>query len=171
MANELAANMGHAGDFVDHAAPVEVLEARVAVGVHPALEACEVPRRMDTLPVGREPVERRRWRRASPLPLIAHVGPQPGRPGLAGSGGQHLHRGIVRVDRMGAEDVPRDGLRQRGEERRRPSDPVGHGGPIEIDPLAGVELALTIQGKMVGILRHQYMGEQPRSRSAALDGP
>ena len=49
--DELAPDMGHAGDFADRAGPVEVFEAGVAVGMHPAAEAGEMILRMLPLPV------------------------------------------------------------------------------------------------------------------------
>ena len=75
------------------------------------------------------------------------------------------------MDRMGAEDVPRDGFRQRGQQCGRPSDPARHRGPVQVDPLAGVELALAVKREVIGIFADEDMGEQAWARSAALDGP
>jgi hypothetical protein len=39
------------------------------------------------------------------------------------------------------------------------TDPVGKRRAIEIDPLAGIDLGLAIERKMVGIFRHQNLGD------------
>jgi hypothetical protein len=72
--DELASDMGHAGNLPDGARTVKYLEAGVAIplpgrrkhafaerGMHPAGEAFEVFRRPFTLAIDGEPVPRRRW--------------------------------------------------------------------------------------------------------------
>lgn len=44
--DELAPDMGHAGDLADCARAVEVLEVRKAIGMNPAAEAGEIVRRV-----------------------------------------------------------------------------------------------------------------------------
>ena len=49
------------------------------------------------------------------------------------------------------------------------ADPVGQGGAVEIEPFAVEDLALAVEGQMVGILADQHMGQKARPRAAALD--
>ncbi len=49
---ELAPDIGLAGDFVGVAGPVDVVEPDVAIGVHPAFLACQTTLWMLPLPVG-----------------------------------------------------------------------------------------------------------------------
>lgn len=49
--DELAPDMGHAGDFADSAGAIEVFEPGITIGMHPAVEAGEVILRMLALSV------------------------------------------------------------------------------------------------------------------------
>lgn len=51
----------------------------------------------------------------------------------------------------------------------RLADPVGKCRTVEVDTLARVDLGLTIEGQMVGILRHQHVSHRGLCRNAALD--
>jgi hypothetical protein len=144
--DELAPHVGEARHLADVPAAVELLEARVAIRMHPALEACEVPGRAGALAVLREAAERGRRRRSRPGSLVAHVGPQPGRPRLAGAGRQHPHGRAVRMDGVAGQHVAADRLGQRLQERDGLADPVGERRAVEVDPFAGVDLGLAIQG-------------------------
>ena len=167
--DELAPDVGQAGDLADPAPAAQLLEARVAIGVHPAPEAREVARRVGTLPVRREAVERGRRDVAPPWALVADVGPQPRGPRLAGAGREHLHRCVVRVDRLAAQDVPADRLGQRLQQRGALAHPAGQRRAVEVDALALEDLALAVERKMVGVLRDEDVGEKTRPRAPALD--
>ena len=67
--------------------------------------------------------------------------------------------------------MPADGVGERREQRGGLADPVGEGGAVEVEPVALEDPALAIERQMVGVLADQHMGEQARTRAAALDGP
>ena len=73
--DELAADMRQACDFLDGAAAVQIVEAGIAVRVHPTPERCQMIGGMLSLAVGGELVPRRRWIVACPWPLVADIGP------------------------------------------------------------------------------------------------
>ena len=64
-----------------------------------------------------------------------------------------------------AADRPHQGL----EQCTRATHPVGKGRAIQIDPLAGVNLALAVQRKMIAVLGDQDVCKEPGAREAALD--
>ena len=169
--DELAPDVGHAGDLADGAGAIELVEAGIAVGMHQAAEAGEMVLRVLALAVAREAIPGRRRSRAAPGPLVADIGPEPGGPGLAGAGREHADRRVVGEDRPGREHVPADGVGQRREQRGRLADPVGQGGAVEVEPVALEDLALAIERQVVGVLADQHMGEQAGTGAAALDGP
>src|SRR5580704_18086730 len=43
------------------------------------------------------------------------------------------------------------------------ADPIGQGGPIQIDAGAGKDLALTIQWQMIRILGHKHVRQESRA--------
>ena len=61
---ELPADMGHAGDLVNLAAPVQLFEPSIAVGVHPVGEVGQMVFGLFSLAIRGEAVERRWWRPA-----------------------------------------------------------------------------------------------------------
>ena len=66
--------------------------------------------------------------------------------------------------------MPPDGLGQGLEKGRGLADPVRQGGAVEVEAIAAKDLALPVEGKVVDILAHQHMGEQPGTGTAALNG-
>ena len=168
-AGELAPDVGQAGDLTDGVLPVQLSEARVVVRVHPAGEGLQMALRVLALPVGRELVPGRGRRRPAPGPLVADVDPHPCGGGPAAAGGEHGDGGVVREERPAAERVPPDGGGERLQERRRAPDPVRQRRAVEIEPVASVDLALTIQGQVVAVLGHQDVGQKPWPGPAALD--
>jgi hypothetical protein len=52
-----------------------------------------------------------------------------------------------------------------------PADPVGERRTVEADPLAGVDLDLPIEGKVIGVLGDDDVGDQCLGRQAAFDQP
>ena len=75
--DELAADVGHAGDLADGAGAVEVVEAGIAVSMHEAAEAGEMVLRVLSLAVSREAIPGCRSRRTAPGALVAGIGPEP----------------------------------------------------------------------------------------------
>lgn len=49
------------------------------------------------------------------------------------------------------------------------ADPVGQRGSIQLDTLPGVDLGLAVQRQVVGIFRHQDLGDGGFRRHAAFD--
>ena len=90
----------------------------------------------------------------SPAPGIEHR-----RGGLVG---KQLGRGLQLVQQP---------LVDRPQQEGRSPDPVGQGRAIEIDALPSVDLRLTIERKMVGILGHQHLGDRCFGRQATFDQP
>jgi hypothetical protein len=102
--DELAPDMGHAGDLADLARPVKLVEPGIAVGMPPAAISCEMILRAPTLSIGREAIpaggrgvavrcgEGAPWVRRS---LVAAIGPQPRRRGLAGAGRQYSQGSVA----------------------------------------------------------------------------
>lgn len=99
--DELAPDMGHAGDFSDGPGAVEVFEPGITIGVHPAAEPCEVILGVLTFAVAGEAIPGRRWGLPTPRAFVTRVGPKPRRLGLAGAGRQHADRRVVGEDRLG----------------------------------------------------------------------
>ena len=169
--DELAPDMGEACDLAHGAAAVELAEAGVVVRVHPAGEGLEVALRVLAPAIRGELVPRRGRRRPAPGPLVAHVDPHPRRGGPPLAGRQHCHGGVVREERLAPERVAADSGGKRLQQRRGAPDPVREGGAVEIEPAAGEDLALAVQGKMVAVLGDQDVGEEPRPRPTPLDRP
>ena len=51
------------------------------------------------------------------------------------------------------------------------ADPIGQGGAIERDALAGVDLRLAVERRVIGVFGHQHMRDQRLGRNAVLDQP
>ncbi len=108
--DELAPDMGHAGDLADGAGAVEVLEPGIAVGVHPAVVSCEVVLGVLALSIPGEPIPGGGRSLTAPGSLVAGVNPQPCGLGLAGAGGEHADGRVIRKDRLGRQDMAPDGI-------------------------------------------------------------
>ena len=104
-------------------------------------------------------------------PLVADTDPHPRGRGPAAAGGEHGHGGVVCEEGPAPERVAPNGGRERLQQRRRASDPVRQGRAVEVEPVAPEDLALAIEREVVAVLGHQHVGEEPRPRPAALDGP
>ena len=69
------------------------------------------------------------------------------------------------MDLVGAECVSADRPYQGIKQCTCPADPIGKGRAIKVDPLAGINLALTIQGKVIAVLcRSADYAEQLRTK-------
>src|SRR5690606_13182954 len=99
--DELAPDMGHAGDLADGAGAIKVFEPGIAVGMHPAAEAGEMVLRMLSLAVAGEPIPGGGWGLPAPGPFIAGVCPEPCGLSLAGAGGEHVDGCVIGKDRFG----------------------------------------------------------------------
>ena len=160
--------MRPAGRLLDLLA-VEFIEASVSICLQHAGEVRQVRSGPLTFAIRAIAEEHRRRIGTARRPIIAHVRPQAPLLGGAAAGEKYRHRGVIAVDLVSAECVAADRLHQRLEQCTRPADPVGEGRAIKIDPLAGIDLALTIQGKVIAVLGDQDMCEQPWACEAALN--
>ena len=71
------------------------------------------------------------------------------------------------MDLLCGEDVVADRRHDRIEQPGRLADPIAQRRAIEFEPLASIDLALTIQRKVVAVLRHQQMRERGRCGTPA----
>ena len=60
---------------------------------------------------------------------------------------------------------------QRPQPPRPSADPVGERRAVEVDPLAGIDLGLPVERKVVGVLGDDDLGDQGLRRQAAFDQP
>ena len=69
--DELAPDMGHAGDFSDRPGSVEIFEPGIAIGMHPAAVSGEVILRVLALAITGEAIPGSGWSAAAPRAFIA----------------------------------------------------------------------------------------------------
>ena len=124
---------------------------------------------MLALAIDGEPIAGGRRIRAVPGPLVADIGPDPRRPGLAVARRLQLDRRVVGEDRRTAQDVAPDRVGQRLQQRRRLADPVRQGRAVEVDALTLEDLALPVERQMIAVLGDQHMGEQAGPGTSPLD--
>ena len=124
---------------------------------------------MLALAIGRVAIEGGRRRGRSPSPLVAHQDPQPPGLCLASPGVEHRHRRVVRMQHGAGPSVTADRLGQRQQQEHGVANPVGQGGPVELDAGPGVDHALSVQREVVAIFGDQHMREQRRPWPATLD--
>jgi hypothetical protein len=139
--------------------------------MHPALVASQVVGGMLALAIASEPIASGGRIRTKPGPLVADIGPDPCRPGLAGARRLQLDRRVVGEDRRSAQDVAADRVGQRFQQRGRLADPVGQGRTVEVDPLTREDPALPVERQVIAIFGDQDMGEQAGSGSSPLRAP
>jgi hypothetical protein len=82
---------------------------------------------------------------------------------------EHRHHGIVGVDPLAVQHMPRQCLDQRTQQRRRLSHHIGKRRAAEVDIRAGVLFRLTMQRLVVAKLRHRDMSEQTGAGAATPD--
>ncbi len=73
------------------------------------------------------------------------------------------------MDALGREDVPLDHLVERPQRRRAGADMIRHGRDRQLDPLARIVLALSVERLMVGVLLDQHHRQQARPGEAPGD--
>ena len=168
--DELAPDMGHAGDLADGARAVKVLEPGISVCMHPAAELGEMVLGMLALPITREAIPGGGWCSAAPRPFVARIGPEPCRLGLAGSGGEHADRRVVGEDRLGRQDMAAYGICEGFQQGRGFAHPIGQGRSVEVETFAVEDLALAVERQVIGVFANQDMGQQAWPWAAALDG-
>lgn len=95
---------------------IEAVVATIGISLQDARPARQVPGRMFHPAVGREVIERRRWRPACKGPVVAQIGPEPR--GLRAALGHQRHGRVVGVqsfstENMGADQIV-EGLQRHG---------------------------------------------------------
>jgi hypothetical protein len=73
------------------------------------------------------------------------------------------------VDALGREHVIPHGIDQRHQRRRRCTDPIGERRDVELNALARVDLALTVERQMQPVLREQDVRQQRRPGAPTRD--
>jgi hypothetical protein len=84
---------------------VNLVEARISVGLENALETSEMLPRMVTFAIGAKREPDRRRDRTSGGPFVTHVCPQSAGLGFAAPGCEHRKRRIVRMNDVRRQDV------------------------------------------------------------------
>ena len=108
---------------------------------------------------------------AAPWSVIARISEELTGFGPAAAGIEHRRRRLVGEQLRGRPQPIEQPLMNRAQQEGGPSDPVGQCRAIEVDALAGINLRLAIQRKVVGIFRHQHLGDRRLGRQAAFDQP
>jgi hypothetical protein len=129
-------------------------------------------------------VEEQRGRRvgAGERPIVPDISPYSANDTLVF--GQHRHGRVVAVQAFGGEPVPADQLDERRQARRAGADPVCQGRHVERDALAGIGLALPVEGLVLaklGVKDHRQRArpgpragddvERPHGSSPWAEGP
>ena len=154
--------MRPAARFDDHSRlavlPVQGVEPRIGVGLKNPGISGEMPLGMDPGPIGR--VEEHGCGRigAAERTIVSDVGPNP--PGTGLHLGEHRHGRVIAMDALGGEDMRLDQFVQRHQRGGTGADVIRHGRDRELDPLAGILLALSVERLMVGVLLDQHHRQQ-----------
>src|SRR5689334_17213926 len=113
--------------------------------------------RMLATAIGAVEVDRRRRRGTAERAVVADIDPQSSGPGAAKARLQHRDRRVVGVDLLGGEDVIADAVDDRLQQPDRLADPIAQGRAVEVEAVAGTDLALPVQRQMIAIFRDQQM--------------
>jgi len=160
-----------AGRFKDRSRlPLSLVELVVSIkgiGLHEAHIAGKMALRMLPGTTARVMERCRRWVVAAKRPVIANVGPDPAGDGLQFR--EHGHRRVVGVDAFRAHDMGPDGLNNWVERHHAGADPIRQRRDIDLDPFAGIGLALPVQRLVQQELVDQHHRQQARSGKTARD--
>lgn len=99
------------------------------------------------------------------------IGPELPGLGLAAAGIQHRRRGLVGKEFRRGFQLFQQPLVDRTQMPGRAAYPVGKRGAVEVDALPGVDLRLTIERQVVGILGDQNLGDRRLGWQTAFDQP
>ena len=168
---QLSPPVGPAASLHDRPRPASWRIQRGEPGIGIGLQDAGIPSQvlLRVLPsaIGRVIEQGSGRRRAAEWPVIAHVGPQSS--GRRATFGLHRHGRVVAVQAGGRHHMRPDQGVQRRQVRRAGADPVGQGGGVEVDALAGKGLALPVQRQMLSELRLQDHRQQFGSGTAPRD--
>jgi hypothetical protein len=82
---------------------------------------------------------------------------------------EHRHGGVVDADALGRVHAGTNRVAQRHQGGGAGPDPVGQGRHVELDALAGVDLALPVERQVRAVFAEQHVGEQLRAGASARD--
>jgi hypothetical protein len=160
-----------AGRFKDRSRlPLSLVELVVSIkgiGLHEAHIAGKMALRMFPGTTARVMERGRRRIRAAKRPVIANIGPDPAGDSL--QFGQYGHRRVIGVDTFRAHDMGPDRLNNWIERHHAGADPICQCRDIDLDPFAGVGLALPVQRLMQQELVDQHHRQQDWSGKATRD--
>ena len=146
----------HRGGLV--AGMVEVVVTAIGVGLQDTGPARQVPGRVFFPAVCREVIERGRWCPTAEGPVIAQIGPEPGR--LRAAFGQKRHGRVVGMQSLGAEDMGADQRLDRLQGDGAGPDLIGERRKADLDAFLGVALGLPVQRLVLAELLEENHGQQ-----------
>src|SRR3990167_2593781 len=145
--------------------------AAVTVALQDAGIASQVRFGALTLAIGSINVGHQRWIIAAPWSIVAGIGSKLAGLGPTPPGIEHRGGRLVSEQSLGSSQLFEDAITQRAQVPCRPANPIGQGGPVELDILTGVNLSLAVKWNMVGVLGDQHLRDQRLGRNATLDDP
>ena len=166
---ELAPRIRPARRQLDITAIAEPFEAGIAVDLNDAFKLRQMGGRPFGPTIGTVEIDGCRWIGTAPGPVVAGIDPEPPSLGAAAAGIEHRDRSVVGEQLRRGEDM----LGELGLQRLQPpagaADPVRQGRAVDLDALAGEDLALPIERKMIAVFGDQDMGEKTRAGEALGD--
>src|SRR5471032_1155446 len=155
--------------FVDLAACVQLIEPRVSIGLHDAVECNEPGLRVDAFAIRGEVEPYRSRLSRTRATIVAHVDPEAAGHRLTVAWREHRDRRVVNVYLSGNQCVALDRFNERYTELGNLPEPAAHAAAIQRHSVACRNLRLAIQRLMISELRHRNIGQQARMRDAVLD--
>src|SRR5712664_3454896 len=160
-----------AGRFKDRSRlPLSLVELIVSIkgiGLHEAHIAGKMALRMLPGTTARVMERRRRWVFAAKRMIIADIGPDPAGDSLQFR--EYGHRRVIGVDAFRAHDMGPYRLNNWLERHHAGADPIRQCRDIDLDPFAGIGLALAVQRLMQQELVDQHHRQQARSGKTSRD--
>jgi len=128
-----------------------------------------VPERLLGLSIGR--IEIGDAGRLAPTPgtIVAGICEQLTRLGASAARIEHRRGRLVGEELVGCLQPLEQTLMDRPKQEGRLADPVGERRSIQVHALAGIDLGLAVERKVIGIFRHQHMRHRRFGRDATLD--
>ena len=145
------------------------LVAAIAVDLQDALEAAQMCDRPLGLAVGRIDVGNARRIGAAPRPVVPGIGEELTGLGPSAPRIEHRRRRLVGEQLGRGFQLVEQPFVHRPQQEGRASYPVGQGRAIQGNALAGIDLGLSIQRKMIGELRDQHLSDGRLGGQPAFD--
>src|SRR5271168_3316663 len=128
---KLATCMCPAGNFIDVAIAVQMMEPCISVRLKAALEALQMLPWMLALAILRVREPDRRSGVFPGRPVVAHIGPEPSGFSLTSARGKHRHRGVVGVKLVACQHVLLNRVHQRREQLACSTYPARQRGALD----------------------------------------